>query len=159
MSQLTPLCVLVALCRPQLSSSSPLLSLRPATLSFSLSARAQLFLSQVHYLHEIRSLFVDEGAESQTVPERGGHVGDGHVSVALTLDPAPLLQSLHGRHPAAQSPHTHPHPETETETQTDELVLEPSVSARADSPPPSHHRQHFTNFPQKLGPAGSGEVT
>lgn len=46
-------------------------------------------------------MFVDEGAESQSVPERRGHVGDGHVPVAVALDPAPLLQRLHGRHPTA----------------------------------------------------------
>lgn len=48
-------------------------------------------------------MFVDEGAESQSVPEGRGHVGDGDIPVALTLDPAPLLQSLHGRHPGARS--------------------------------------------------------
>lgn len=46
-------------------------------------------------------MFVDEGAESQAVPEGRGHVGDGHVPVALDLDPAPLLQRLHGGHPEA----------------------------------------------------------
>lgn len=50
-------------------------------------------------------MFVDEGAESQAVPEGRGHVGDGHIPVALTPDLAPLLQSLHGRHPRPQSPH------------------------------------------------------
>lgn len=55
------------------------------------------------YSHEIGSVFVDEGAESQSVPEGRGHVGDGDIPVALTLDPAPLLQSLHGRHPGARS--------------------------------------------------------
>lgn len=47
-------------------------------------------------------MLVDERAERQAVPERGGHVGDGHIPVALTLDPAPLLQRLHGRHPELQ---------------------------------------------------------
>lgn len=56
------------------------------------------------YLHEIGSVFVDEGAESQSVSERRGHVGDVHIPVALTPEPAPLLQRLHGRHPGAQIP-------------------------------------------------------
>lgn len=49
-------------------------------------------------------MFVDEGAESQAVPEGRGHVGDGHIPVALDLDPAPLLQRLHGGHPEAPQP-------------------------------------------------------
>lgn len=49
-------------------------------------------------------MFVDEGAESQAVPEGRGHVGDGHIPVALDLDPAPLLQRLHGGHPGAPEP-------------------------------------------------------
>lgn len=49
-------------------------------------------------------MFVDEGAESQAVSEGRGHVGDGHIPVALTLDPAPLLQRLHGGHAGAQRP-------------------------------------------------------
>lgn len=49
-------------------------------------------------------MFVDEGAKSQAVPEGRGHVGDGHIPVALTPDPAPLLQRLHSRHPGAQTP-------------------------------------------------------
>lgn len=48
-------------------------------------------------------MFVDEGAESQAIPEGRGHVGDRHVPVALALDPAPLLQSLHGRHPGPRT--------------------------------------------------------
>lgn len=47
---------------------------------------------------------MDEGAESQAVSEGRGHVGDGHIPVALALDPAPLLQRLHGGHPGATSP-------------------------------------------------------
>lgn len=93
---------------------------------------------------------MDEGAESQTVSEGGGHVGDGHIPVTLALDPAPLLQSFHGRHPGAQ---------------TDELVPEPSESAPAAGaeilhlPPSLPPPTNFTNFPQKLGPAGCGEMT
>lgn len=49
-------------------------------------------------------MFVDEGAESQAVSEGRRHVGDGHVPVALTLKPAPLLQCLDGGHPGAVSP-------------------------------------------------------
>lgn len=49
-------------------------------------------------------MFVNEGAESQAVPEGRGHVGDGHIPVALHLDPAPLLQRLHGGHPGAPQP-------------------------------------------------------
>lgn len=44
---------------------------------------------------------VDERAEGQPVPEARGHVGDAHVPVTFALDPTPLLQRLHGRHPAA----------------------------------------------------------
>lgn len=40
-----------------------------------------------------------ERAKSQTVPERGRHVGDGHIFVAVAVDPTPLLQSLDGSHP------------------------------------------------------------
>lgn len=50
-------------------------------------------------LHEVRSVLVDKGTESQSVPEGGRHVGDGHIPVVLTLDPAPLLQRLDGSHP------------------------------------------------------------
>lgn len=63
-----------------------------------------IFLLQGIEVDEIGSVFVDEGAESQAVPEGRGHVGDGHIPVALTPDPAPLLQRLHGRHPGAQIP-------------------------------------------------------
>ena len=49
-------------------------------------------------------MFVYEGAERHAVPEGRGHVGDGHVPVSLTPEPAPLLQRLHGRHPGAQVP-------------------------------------------------------
>lgn len=37
-------------------------------------------------------------AKSHSVPERGRHVGDGHVSVAVAVHFAPLLQSLDGSH-------------------------------------------------------------
>lgn len=39
-----------------------------------------------------------ERTKSQSVPERGRHVGDGHISVALTMHFTPLLQSLDGSH-------------------------------------------------------------
>ena len=55
--------------------------------------------SVAQYSHELGSVSVDECAESQAVPERRGHVGDGHVPVALAPEPAPLLQRLDGRHP------------------------------------------------------------
>lgn len=51
------------------------------------------------YLHQIRSVLVYERAESQSAPERRGHVADGHVPVALAVHAAPLLQSLDGSHP------------------------------------------------------------
>ena len=51
------------------------------------------------YSHEIGSVFVDHGAERQPVPERRGHVGDGHIPVSVTLDFAPLLESFNSRHP------------------------------------------------------------
>lgn len=54
------------------------------------------------YSHEIGSVFVYQGTESHAAPEGGGHVGDGHIPVSVAPDPAPLLQSLHGRHPGAQ---------------------------------------------------------
>lgn len=49
-----------------------------------------------------------ERTKSHPVPERSGHVGDGHVSVALTVQLTPLLQSLDGSHApgAAQAAHT-----------------------------------------------------
>lgn len=55
------------------------------------------------YLHEIGSVFVDEGAEGHAVPKGRGHVGDGNIPVAVAPDSAPLLQRLHSRHPGAQS--------------------------------------------------------
>lgn len=44
---------------------------------------------------------VQDGAEGQPVAERGGHVGDADISVALTLLLAPQLQVLDGGHGAA----------------------------------------------------------
>lgn len=58
------------------------------------------------YSHKFGSVFVDEGAESQAVSEGRRHVGDGHVPVALTLKPAPLLQCFDGGHPEAASPNS-----------------------------------------------------
>lgn len=39
-------------------------------------------------------MLVQDGTERQTVPERGGHVGDVHIWVPLALQAAPLLQSF-----------------------------------------------------------------
>lgn len=44
---------------------------------------------------------MDEGAESQSAPERAAHVGDAHVPVAGAVRPAPPLQSLDGGHQRA----------------------------------------------------------
>lgn len=41
---------------------------------------------------------VQDSAEGQAIAERGGHVGDAHVPVALALLPAPFLQGLDGGH-------------------------------------------------------------
>lgn len=59
-----------------------------------------IFLQRVE-IYEVRPVSVDECAEGQAVPEARGHVGDAHVPVALALEPTPLLQRLHGRHPGA----------------------------------------------------------
>lgn len=85
-------------------------------------------------------MFVDEGAESQAVPEGRGHVGDGHIPVALTLDPAPLLQSLHGRHPRPQSPHRPVRERRGSAVAVSELLL--------TSPPST--RRTSGSFPQEL---------
>ena len=42
---------------------------------------------------------MDDGTENQPVTERGGHVGDFHVPVALRHILAPLLEPLHARLP------------------------------------------------------------
>lgn len=47
-------------------------------------------------------MLVNKRAKRQAAPERRGHVGDGHVSVALTMQPAPLLQRLDGSHRFSQ---------------------------------------------------------
>lgn len=60
-----------------------------------------IFFLQRIEIYEIGPVPVDERAEGQAVPEAGSHVGDAHVPIALALDPTPLLQSLHGRHPGA----------------------------------------------------------
>lgn len=41
---------------------------------------------------------MQDSAEGQAIAERGGHVGDAHVPVALALLPAPFLQGLYGGH-------------------------------------------------------------
>lgn len=98
------------------------------------------------YLHEFGSVFVDEGAESQSVPEGRGHVGDGDIPVALTLDAAPLLQSLYGRHPGARS-----------RTDPCESAAVPLERSRSSHPHLSAQRVNFRNFPQQLGHTGSGK--
>lgn len=62
-----------------------------------------IFLLQRIEVDEVGSVFVDQSAESQAVPERRGHVSDVHIQVPFTLDPAPLLQRLYSRHPEALS--------------------------------------------------------
>lgn len=114
------------------------------------------FWSSCVHLHEVGSVFVDEGAESQAVPERRGHVRDGNIPVALTLDPAPLLQSLHGRHPGAQSKRTEP-----SRAEPSRRVGARQIRSGAPKyfPPPlfTSHRQmdNSSNFSQRLGHAGS----
>lgn len=49
-------------------------------------------------------MFVDKGAERQSVPERRSHVGDGNILVPLALDLTPLVESFDGRHPEPNSP-------------------------------------------------------
>lgn len=41
---------------------------------------------------------VQDSAEGQAIAERGSHVGDAHVPVALALLPAPFLQGFDGGH-------------------------------------------------------------
>lgn len=48
--------------------------------------------------HKVRPVSVQDSAEGQAIAERGGHVGDAHVPVALALLPAPFLQGLDGGH-------------------------------------------------------------
>lgn len=106
-----------------------------------------IFLLQGIKIDEIGSVFVDEGAESQAVPEGRGHVGDGHIPVALTLDPAPLLQSLHGRHPRPQNPHR-----PVRERGEDRLWLPRSSS----SLPPLLHGELQGTFHRNAGPGKLG---
>lgn len=53
--------------------------------------------------HQVGSVVVDQGAESQSAPERAAHVGDAHVPVAGAVRPAPALQSLDGGHRRANA--------------------------------------------------------
>lgn len=53
--------------------------------------------------HQVGSVVVDQGAESQSAPERAAHVGDAHVPVAGAVRPAPPLQSLDGGHRRANA--------------------------------------------------------
>lgn len=50
------------------------------------------------YSHQVGSVLVYKRAESHSVLEGGRHVGDGHISVTITLQFTPLLQSLDGSH-------------------------------------------------------------
>lgn len=60
------------------------------------------------HLHQVGSVVVYEGAKSQSAPERRGHVGDGHVPVAVAVRAAPLLQSLDGSHSEAKTAEPEP---------------------------------------------------
>lgn len=60
-----------------------------------------IFFLQRVKIYELGPVSVNEGAEGQAVPEARRHVGDAHVPVALALEPTPLLQRLHRRHPGA----------------------------------------------------------
>lgn len=42
-------------------------------------------------LHEVRSVFVDDGTERESIPERARQVLDVHVGVPGACDAAPLL--------------------------------------------------------------------
>lgn len=88
-------------------------------------------------------MFVDEGAERQAVSEGRGHVGDGHIPVALALDPAPLLQRLHGGHPGAPSPNG--------------SVCERSGAAEASLSFPLPPQSHWGKFTGLRVSAGSDE--
>lgn len=70
---------------------------------------SKLLQGQKH-LHQVGSVVVYESAKSQSAPERRGHVGDGHVPVAVAVRSAPLLQSLDGSHSEAKT--AEPEPET-----------------------------------------------
>lgn len=67
----------------------------------------ELLQGQKH-LHQVGSVAVYEGAKSQSAPERRGHVGDGHVPVAVAVRSAPLLQSLDGSHGEAETAEPEP---------------------------------------------------
>ena len=68
------------------------------------------------YLHEVRSVFVYERAERQSVSERRGHVGHGDIPVSADLDLTPLLERFHGRHDRRRETRTF------TQKQTEECV-------------------------------------
>lgn len=44
--------------------------------------------------HEIRSVFMDNGTEGQSISEGRRHVCNIHIIVTFTLVPAPVLQSF-----------------------------------------------------------------
>lgn len=60
------------------------------------------------HLHQIGSVVVYERTKSQSAPERRGHVGDGHIPVAVAVRSAPLLQSLDGSHTNANAAQSEP---------------------------------------------------
>lgn len=64
-----------------------------------LPARATGLSRQLN-LHEVWPMFMNECTKGEPVPERGRHVRDGNIPVAIALDLTPLLKCFHGCHPA-----------------------------------------------------------
>ena len=49
--------------------------------------------------HDVWSVSVNDGAESQAVSERRGHIGNLHIAIASCGQPTPLLERLHSSAP------------------------------------------------------------